>query len=215
MLNIRETEDSKVYFLSDPHLGHNKEFVYGSRGFSSFEEHDLGVIESINATVRPTDKLFMLGDFCLNTTLEKFNWYLDQIKCQNIYALFGNHNNPHEMKIYTPLVKQVLGDKYEEGSQVYPLRYKNMIFMGHYLEAILGGQYVVLAHYPYSIWNEQQHGAWMLCGHSHYNFPQTKADNLYGKILDVGWDGHKKPWSLEEIANVMNGKRFISQDHHN
>ena len=28
------------YFTSDLHIGHDKEFIWGSRGFSSLEEHD-------------------------------------------------------------------------------------------------------------------------------------------------------------------------------
>jgi calcineurin-like phosphoesterase family protein len=206
MLNIRETEEQKIYVSSDFHLGHQRDFVWQARGYNSAAEHDAGLIKSVNDTVRPSDVLLFLGDFCLNTTLDQYNSYLDKIQCQNIYMLWGNHNNPHEKNVY----RKIVGTEVE----VYPTKYKNVTYYGHYLEAILGGQFTVLCHYPLYIWNEMQHGAWMLCGHSHYGCPLTKADNLYGKILDVGWDGHGKPWSLEEIALVMNDKRFVSLDHH-
>lgn len=206
MLNLRDSEEKKIFVSSDFHLGHQREFVWKDRGYSSIQEHDEMLIAILNETVRPNDILFFLGDFCLNSTPQQFDAYLDAIKCQNIMTLWGNHNNPHEKAVYRKLV----GD-----NEQYPVKYKNMTYLGHYADVILNGQFVVLFHYPILIWNEMKNGAWCLCGHSHYGCPQTKADNLYGKILDVGWDGHGKPWTLPEIATVMDGKRFVSMgDHH-
>ena len=205
MLNIRQTEESKIYVSSDFHFGHARDFVWKDRGFASVAEHDDGLIKVINETVRPTDYLFFLGDFCLNSTREQFDAYLDKINCQNIIALWGNHNNPHEKSVYRKLVP--------EGER-YPVKYKNFTYQGHYLEAVLDGQYVIMMHYPILVWNEMKHGTWMLCGHSHYGCPVTTAENPEGKILDVGWDGHGKPWSLPEISAVMNKKQFKAVDAH-
>lgn len=205
MINIRDTEERRIFVTSDLHLGHQREFVWQARGYNSVQEHDEGVIKTLNETVRPNDILIFLGDFCLNTTFTQFDAYLDKIACQNLWALWGNHNNPHEKNVYRKLV----GDK-----EQYPVKYKNMTYYGHYMEAILNGQFVVLFHYPIWVWNEMKNGSWMLCGHSHYSFPHTKADNQYGKILDVGWDGHGKPWTLEEISAVMADKQFVALDHH-
>lgn len=207
MLNLRDREDQKIFVSSDFHLGHQREFVWKDRGYASVQEHDDALINKVNEVVRPNDILLFLGDFCLNTTKEQFDQYLDRIKCQNIMALWGNHNNPHEKKVY-PNLLQV------SGGEQYPVKYRNMTFLGHYAEVILNGQYVVLFHYPISVWNEMKNGSWHLCGHSHYSFPQSQADNLYGKILDVGWDGHAKPLSFQDIATVMDGKRFKAVDHH-
>lgn len=208
MLNLRDKDGQKIWFSSDFHLGHQRDFVWKARGYNSVQEHDDGLINSLNETVGANDILFFLGDFCLNTTLPQFDAYLDRIKCQNIYCLWGNHNNPHERNVYQKIVG---GDK----EQRYPVKYKNISYLGHYVEVIVNGQYMVLFHYPILIWNEMKNGSWHLCGHSHYGCPQTTAENLYGKILDVGWDGHKKPLSFEEIAKIMDGKRFKSQgDHH-
>lgn len=205
MLNLRETEDQKIYITADPHLGHQREFVWQDRGFESIDAHDAGVIKTTNEIVRPNDYLIIIGDFCLNTPAPKFDAYIDQIQCQNILMLWGNHNNPHEKSVYRKLVP--------EGWR-YPVKYKNVTYYGHYLEAILNGRFCVLFHYPISVWNEMKNGAWMLCGHSHNSFPPSTAENLEGKILDVGWDGHGKPWSLAEIASVMDAKQVVGVDHH-
>lgn len=206
LLNLRETDQNKIYVTSDFHFGHKREFVWKDRGYANVQEHDDAIINILNAMVRPTDTLLFLGDFCLNTTIDQFNDYLSRIKCQNILSLFGNHNNPHQKNVYEKMVPP--------GAETYPVKYKNLTYYGHYLEAILNGQYAVLCHYPIFVWNEMKHGAWMLCGHSHYSFPQTQQDNSYGKILDVGWDGHAKPYTLEEIKTIMDTKQFVPVDHH-
>ncbi len=219
LINLRETEDRKIYVSSDFHLNHDPKWenpIWKMRGFGSAKEMTDGIIDSVNTTVRPNDILVFLGDWCLNTTIEQFNEFLDRIKCQNIYCLWGNHNNPHEKKIYQAAMKQRFPEFTEPfATEIYPFRYKNMVFMGHKVEAILGGQYCVLNHFPEAIWNEMKHGAWMLCGHSHYAYPATVAECSDGKILDVGWDGHRKPWSLAEIAEVMATKKVVGKgDHH-
>jgi calcineurin-like phosphoesterase family protein len=214
MLNFRETEEQKIYVTADLHLGHQQKFVWESRGFESHEAHTDGVIGIINNIVRPTDILLCLGDFCLNTTIEQFNEYLGKIQCKNILMCWGNHNNPHYKRIYKPLLKTMLGESYTEETELYPVKYNNLTFIGHYAEIILNGHFIVLFHYPIYVWNEMQNGSWMLCGHSHNGCGLTKAENVYGKILDVSWDGHGKPWSLEEIMPVMENKRFLAVDHH-
>jgi len=214
LLNIRESEEQKIYVSSDFHLGHQRDFVWQARGFTDVQSHDTGVIDSVNALVRPNDILLFLGDFCLNTTLEQFDAYLARFNCQNIWCIWGNHNNPHEKAIFRKAMPTISMNGRMYDVETYPFKYKNIVHWGYYAEMVLNGQYVVLMHYPIYIWNEMAHGAWMLCGHSHYGCPLTKADNLYGKILDVGWDGYKKPLSLNEIAAIMNNKQFAAVDNH-
>lgn len=209
MLKVTDSSESKVWFSSDFHLGHNKEFVWKTRGFNSFEEHTYGVINTLNNMVAPQDKLFFLGDFCLNTTPDKFHQYIDQIKCQNIYMLWGNHNNPTE-RIYKTEIYNTFG----KDLKVYPFTYKNLIFMGDYLEIFVNGKIIVLSHYPHSVWNFMKEGAYMLCGHSHYSFKETQSNHKYGKILDVGWDGKGSPYSLNEINLIMDSKAVKEVDHH-
>ena len=215
MINIRETADKKVWITADPHLGHDPKWpvpIWKLRGFDSAKACETGIIDSYNATARPEDILIIIGDFCLTTPMDRFNEQLSRIKCQHIYHLFGNHNNPQEKNVY----RKIVGDEMVDGFHVmkYPVKYRNMLFLPHYVEAILNGQYVCMFHYPISVFNEMKHGAWHLCGHSHYSYKPSTAGNLDMKILDVGWDGHHKPWSLEEIAAVMKDKTIPKVDHH-
>ncbi len=59
---------SERWFISDTHLGHRGILSYEAkhRPFSTLEEHDEAIIENWNNLIRDDDKVFHLGDFCLN-----------------------------------------------------------------------------------------------------------------------------------------------------
>ena len=185
-------------------------------GSSSIEEHNNGVIKSINDVVRPDDILFNLGDFCLHSSVDDFERFILQINCKNVYMLFGNHPNRHYKEIYKPIVPQFLGEKNNNDSEVYTLRNKNIIYMGHYIRAIINNHCIIMSHYPFMIWDNVQNGSIALCGHSHGHCSQTNSTNIYGKILDCSWDEFKKPLSLNEVLAIVNGKRYLPNklDHH-
>ena len=87
VLHFKQTDDRKVYFSSDWHLGHNPKWdvpIWKSRGFNSADEMTSGIIKSINDTIRFDDILFYGGDFCLNSTESQFESYLSRITCNNI-----------------------------------------------------------------------------------------------------------------------------------
>ena len=46
----------------------------------------------------------------------------------------------------------------------------------------------------------------MLGGHSHYTHEPTQKESKE-KRLDIGWDGHGKPYSWEEIESIMEDAR--------
>ena len=209
MMKLKSTPDSHVYFSSDFHLGHNRPFVWEARGHANSEDHTNFVINTVNESVRPDDHLFFMGDFCLNTNEGRFEEYLSRIMCRNVYMIWGNHNNP-----VAGVYKKAVFDRYGENINVYPFRYKNAVFLGDYVEALIDGKIVVMMHYPISVWNFMKEGAYMLCGHSHYSFEKTRADSKNGLILDVGWDGNAAPYSMDNINKIMARKSVEIVDHH-
>lgn len=215
MLNLKQNDNQKIYWMADPHLGHRQDFVWESRGYTSAEHHTIDIINVTNSIVRPTDILFVLGDFCLNTPLPKFEEYLSKFQCQNIWMLFGNHNNPHEKNVYRPMVEKILKPLgLIEHYHLYPIQYKNVKYIGDYFECCVDGQMICMFHYPIAVWHQMQHGSWCLCGHSHCHYAPTTAENTTAKILDVGWDGYHKPLSFEEISAIMEKKQIPVVDHH-
>lgn len=65
-LKINSSGFENLYFCSDLHLGHNKEFLWGKRGFSSPEEHDRFIWDSLS-TIPTGSILINLGDSCLSS----------------------------------------------------------------------------------------------------------------------------------------------------
>ena len=54
-----------IYFTSDLHFNHNKNFIYESRGFKSIEEHDKEIIKNWNNIIKDNDDVYILGDLML------------------------------------------------------------------------------------------------------------------------------------------------------
>ncbi len=218
----------KIFFSSDFHLNHNKPWVVQARGFQTIEEHNDAIFSKVNELVGPNDVLFHLGDFCLNTTEEQFFGLLGRFTCQNIINLWGNHPNPI-WKIYQTGIQTLqlqsgnvpfsgrilLNDDLAPGKvEIYPYRIKNMVLVGNSLELFIDGIPVVLCHYPLRVWNFLKEDAIQLSGHSHYNDEERRTDYTFHKALDVGWDGHQKPLSWQEILTIMDKKEKILIDHH-
>lgn len=201
--------DTNHWIVSDLHLNHNKDFIYYRRGFNDIQEHNREIINNINKSVKENDVLFSLGDFCLNTNEEQLNVFLDSIICKNIYLLFGNHPNPLK-KIYMREVYK----KYKEDIEVYPFRYKNVIFLGNHFECIIQGKYVVMNHFPLEIWDHMKDGSYMLCGHSHYSFPRIRKASTDGLTLDCGWEGHNSVLNFNTVIDIMSKKTIRKVDHH-
>lgn len=199
-----------TFFTGDLHLGHKQEFVWGARGFTSVEEHKAGVIKSINEHVCSSDNLINVGDFCLNSNEEDVLEYLNSIKCQNIFSLWGNHPNP-----LWSIYKREVAKQYGEGIEVYPFRFKSLIFIGDEGHFRVDGKIIEANHFPLQIWDFRKNGAWHICGHSHGGFEKTRAEYSEDLRLDVGWDQYKRPLSWSMLKDIMSKKRLgESLDHH-
>lgn len=214
MLNLKETDKQKVFFTSDWHLNHKQEFVWKSRGYTSIQDHNNSILQITNEIVKENDILFNLGDFTLNCSIEDFELFISRIRCQNVYMLWGNHPNKHYKEIYIPCIKSYLGALYNDGMELYPIRYKNIIYISHYAEIIVNGQYIILSHYPLYSWNHMKGGSFHLHGHEHSAVDNHLPEGSNGKILDLSWDYFKHPLSFSEINDIMKTKNIISIGHH-
>ena len=79
-----------IFFTSDTHFCHNRDFIYSPRGFSCIEEHDETIVERWNSKVKRGDTVYHLGDVILMDT-EKGLDYLKRLN-GNIIFLSGNHD---------------------------------------------------------------------------------------------------------------------------
>ena len=90
-----------VYITSDTHFGHDREFLWGPRGFSGVLEHDKKIIENWNAVVKPEDTVYHLGDVMLGDN-EYGMSCLRQLN-GNIVIIPGNHDTKTRLALYETL----------------------------------------------------------------------------------------------------------------
>lgn len=214
ILKFKKEDVDKHYFCSDLHNYHNPNWpvpIWKGRGYSNHTEQPNDAINKINAKVGVDDYLWMLGDGFLNSTDELVERWFDRIVCRNIYYLFGNHeSSPY--RIYKNQVKELYG---EDDIEVYPLRWKNVVFIGNHVEVFFGRRRVIMNHFPLRIWHKNHRAAWCLSGHSHLNDWGRSPDCPDSKSMDLGWDYKNDIWSFKEIEEIMNKKGIELFDHHN
>lgn len=98
----------RIFVTSDTHFGHDREFLWGPRGFTNYKEHDIAVIENWNNTVTEDDIVYHLGDVMLGdnaygiSCLEQLNGHIKIIP--------GNHDTASRLSLYKLLPNiEVLG----------------------------------------------------------------------------------------------------------
>ena len=82
-------------------VSHDREFLWGPRGFTSLEEHDKTIIKNWNEVVKPEDTVFHLGDVMLGDN----DYGMSCLRQLNgtIYIIPGNHDTPTRIKLYKTL----------------------------------------------------------------------------------------------------------------
>ena len=86
-----------IYFTSDLHFNHDKEFIYKNRGFNTIDEMNSTIIRNWNNLVEDSDIVYILGDIMLGTdeSIELFNKLKGQKK-----IVLGNHDTTHRAELY-------------------------------------------------------------------------------------------------------------------
>ncbi len=185
-----------IWFSSDFHFLHKNiagekvsQWKKGYRNFDSVEEMDQTLLKTINKYVKWDDTLYFLGDFSFGDH-RKITNYRAQINCMTIHFIRGNHDKDiDKYKSFFSSLQDVLTIT-EHGKKIF------------------------LSHYAHRIWNKSHHGTIHLYGHSH----GTIGD--HGKSMDVGIDvayrmfGEWRPFSIEEIIEIMDKKDIPVLDHH-
>lgn len=88
----------KIWFTSDLHLFHDRQFVWGPRGFNSIYEMNEAIVKNWNEVVQPEDDVYVLGDLMLNNNEAALS-LIKQLKGQ-IHVVRGNHDTDTRMELY-------------------------------------------------------------------------------------------------------------------
>lgn len=206
-IKFQDSDSSRLFITSDLHLNHNKEFLYGARGFDNVEDHNTSAFDSINSVCKDNDVLFVLGDFCLNATFDQFLDFVCNIRCK-MWFLNGNHPNPwlKEYKIWSITNHRC---EYAIGAQWL----NKIVCYGDQVNLIWNKRVFVCSHFPLLVFDGSKHGAIHLHGHCHGNLKSSlPSATENGKILDVGWDVFRAPVGFDEITKIMATKPIKSND---
>lgn len=185
---------SNIWFTSDTHFGHNKEFLYGPRGYTSPIEMGEEIVDKWNERVKEYDVVYHLGDFAMGSTndLVFLNTTLGLIKQLNgnIIWIRGNHDSDHKAiaicdacpNIFYPIWATVL----KQG--------KHQFYLSHYptLTANFDDKYF------------SQHLI-ALHGHTHQTKNFLRPDNPF--LYHVGVDSHDcAPVHIDEVLTDIRNR---------
>ncbi|OBY24349.1 metallophosphoesterase [Leisingera sp. JC1] len=161
-----------VWFTADPHFGHENAIRFCNRPFASAEEMDAHILKQYQATVRPYDDLWVLGDFAVgkvtNQERERLRHLFEQIPGKK-HLIVGNHDRPWVRRLQWDSVRDMA-------------------------EILVDGRRVFLCHYPMITFPGARRKALQLFGHVHKNWQGTRNSVNVG--VDV-WGF--QPVSLPEI----------------
>lgn len=120
-----------IWYTSDLHLMHDR--VAQHRGFDSTAEHDQVVTDNWQATVRPDDEVFVLGDL----TLKNPNRIVDTITSLpgRKHLIAGNHDACHP-----------INRRWRNKLPVYEAMFSTITVYDHHR---IAGHEVLLSHFPY------------------------------------------------------------------
>lgn len=188
-----------IYFTSDWHIGHNKEFCYKSRGFSTPEEMDTSILIRCNELVKPDDELWILGDLALSSRRDEWDRVYGSLKCNHVHFIQGNHDSDSKMDIY----ENEYRFEYHGYADVYKYSKHKRFYLSHYP--------TIVSNYD----DDKKTPMWNLSGHTHF---KSKFYNDVFRIYNVGVDAHNcYPVSIEQIISDITQKEeeFKSEKQNN
>ena len=168
-----------IYFTSDTHFNHDREFIFGPRGFKNITEANETIIKNWNEIVKPDDDIYVIGDFFLGTDIDFVKEALKTLN-GNIYLIIGNHDTPAKIKIY------------KESANVVEIVWATQIEYN--------GRKFYLSHYPTltaDLNSNPDKCVFNLFGHTHSK-EKFYEDRPY--MYNVAVDAHdNRPVSIEEV----------------
>ena len=91
-----------IYFLSDLHFFHDREFVWKVRGFRDVEQMNDTIMENLNNTISAEDDFYLLGDFALGTDSDRIRATAASLPGK-VHLIIGNHDTDSKIKLYKEL----------------------------------------------------------------------------------------------------------------
>lgn len=169
----REIKRLSIWFTADLHMGHTNIIRFCNRPFNSVKEMNKTIITNWNNKVKPSDQIYILGDFAMKISVSIIRKILETLNGQK-YFILGDHD------------KQIwkCDDLLEE---ITPMK-----------KIIIDGNSITLCHYCMRVWSKSHYNSWHCFAHSHGRLkPIGKS---YDVGVD---NNNFAPISYEELKVIM------------
>ena len=172
-----------IWFISDLHLNHNKDFVYKPRGFDNVIDMNMAIIERWNNTVELDDDIYCLGDLIMGKSEESIEWL--KLLAGRIHVIAGNHDTDNRIELYKQC-PNIVDVKFADR-----IKYKKIVFF--------------LSHYPTITTNQQDKPVWCISGHTH---SPDIFQEFYMNNYNVACDADNcTPVSIEQIYKEIKERK--------
>ena len=188
-MSVINDAEYKVWLTSDLHFGHQKEFLYGPRGYNSNVQMMEDVIKRWNDKVAPEDHVYVMGDLIVGEN-EPYAFYMLQRLNGHLHVVLGNHDSDRRADLYKKC------SNIDEVALAMRFRYKKF--------------HCYLSHYPTLTSNYDDEEPLYtrvinFCGHTHTKDPFH--DWGKGTIYHVELDAHNnEPVLIDDAIEQMKQK---------
>jgi len=180
---------SDIWFTSDLHFCHDKQFLWEPRGFNDRWEMNEALVENWNKVVKSDDTVYNLGDMALSDTQEAAK-YVRKLNGKHFW-IRGNHDSDNKV------------------SYLMDYCWDQLFYVG-WADVLKYGKYrFYMSHYPtltcnYDDKKFSQHVI-NLHGHTHQQVNWLHADNPF--MYHVGVDSHNNtPVHIDEVLTDIRNR---------
>lgn len=216
------TKDQNIWFFSDIHGAHEKDFIINPRGFKNAKEALETYINNWNSKVSNNDICFLLGDTIVgagNNSEKEFSSLLHRLNYKELYIMPGNHFAGYKDLFYKNR-DYGIDDFYRlsfRGKEHENILGGMVHFIPNYYEIYVNHQFIVLSHYPILSFNGQNKNSIHIFGHCHNNLIKSDLGKEYikGRVLEVSPESIGNfPLSFSEVMSKIGNRVAIKTDHH-
>jgi calcineurin-like phosphoesterase family protein len=208
----------KIYFYSDFHAGHTRDFILGPRGFTSAEESKNTLINNWNSKVTNNDVAFLLGDTvvgALDNSCQLFSEVISSLNYKELYLMPGNHSAGYR-QFYKKVILHTLLDEY--GRLTTEFNGRKIHLIPNIFEVVVNNILVVLSHFCIFSYNSMnKNNTIHLFGHSHGNLKNSELGRqvLTGRCLEVTPESIGLfPIEFNEVVDKLKDTQALLIDHH-
>ena len=170
-----------TFFTSDSHVGHAGMLsprMGRPRPFSSVEEMDEAMVSAWNNRIRPSDRVFHLGDFAYGCSQKHARSIFERLNGHRT-LIRGNHEAWGERLPWEGGIHDVMRLSVQDSGMPEPV-------------------HLWLSHYCHATWPDSYRGRIHLYGHSHGAIPPT------ARSCDVGVDVWQfRPVTIPEVQELL------------